>query len=77
VNDEPLTTPFTPEQVAALNRFQTNGNFHPFTCGNDSRHRVLVATESGWMCLDCDYRQEWAHSFMAADLPNVFTGKSA
>ncbi len=60
-----LEAPFTAEQVVALNRWQQRGDIHPFTCGNDSRHAVLVATEEGWHCPDCDYRQRWAHNFMA------------
>jgi len=62
--DGTIKTPFTPEQVEQLNRFQSLGNVHPFTCGNNSRHRDLVATESGWKCLDCDYTQQWAHGHM-------------
>lgn len=62
-----IKTKWTPEQVAALNKWQHNHRFHPFTCGSDSRHRVLVATENGWICKDCDYRQDWAHDFMGRD----------
>lgn len=62
---EKIYPPWTAEQVAGLNAFQHQGGMHPFTCGNDSRHRVLVATHDGWECLDCDYRQTWAHAFMA------------
>jgi hypothetical protein len=61
-----LPAPWTDRQVEALNKFQEAGQFHPFTCGNDSRHRILVATLDGWICRDCDYRQSWAHAFMAA-----------
>lgn len=25
----------------------------------------LIATENGWVCPVCDYKQDWAHSFMA------------
>ena len=45
-----IKAPFTPEQVAALNRFQQDENGHPFTCANgrDEKHLdgegVLVAT---------------------------------
>jgi hypothetical protein len=35
--------------------------FHEYTCGNDSSHKILVATEKGWHCPDCDYTQNWAH----------------
>lgn len=64
-----IEKPFTPEQVEALNKYQEEGRFHPFTCGNDSRHRNLVATTDGWKCLDCGYTQDWAHGFMAQPLP--------
>lgn len=64
---ERIHAPWTPEQVAALNSWQRTGYLHPFTCGKNSEHRVLVATPDGWMCEDCDYRQDWAHAFMADD----------
>lgn len=66
-----VTTPFTPEQVAVLNRFQASQYMHPFTCGKRSEHRdnegILIATEEGWRCPveTCDYTQDWAHWFMA------------
>lgn len=41
-----IEAPFTPEQVEALNRWQRNGNYHPFTCGN---------------CRDADTEAEVAH----------------
>jgi rubrerythrin len=76
---EKLTAPWTDEQVSALNRFQTERQFHPFTCGGDrtdAAHRAyqaehggdfgqLVATKDGWVCPVCGYRQQWAHGFMA------------
>jgi hypothetical protein len=59
--------------VAALNRFQREGGMHPFTCGGEHApgSPVLVARIDGWHCSDpygegCDYRQDWAHRFMAA-----------
>jgi hypothetical protein len=52
---------FSDGQVEALNRQQHNHTFHPYTCGNDSRHQVLLATPEGWVCQDCDYRQGWAY----------------
>lgn len=63
---------FTKEQVDSLNRYQSDGRFHPFTCGNrkdiQKTHAdgegILVATEDGWICPYCDYKQEWAHEFM-------------
>ena len=70
--------PWTDAQVAALNRFQTSGRFHPFTCGGkrtDEAHRAyrrehggdlgqLVATTNGWVCPVCGYTQDWAHAAM-------------
>jgi len=63
--------PWTTEQVAALNRFQQNGDFHPFTCGGNRQDEfhldgegVLLATENGWVCPYCDYTQDWALAFM-------------
>ena len=43
------------------NAHQHDSRFHPFTCGNDSRHRPLVATLIGWRCADCDYVQPFGH----------------
>lgn len=64
-----IRAPWTPEQVAALNRFQAEGGMHPFTCGNThaTPDLHLVAHTDGWHCWlpDCDYRQDWAHRFMA------------
>jgi hypothetical protein len=68
-----LKAPFTPEQVEALNRWQSAGTGHPYTCGSgrrtDAAHLdgegVLIATEYGWRCPFCDYAQDWAHDFMA------------
>jgi hypothetical protein len=64
-----VIAPWSPETVDALNRFQDWGVMHPFTCGIDSAHGTgkLRATEQGWKCTDpnCDYRQNWAHDFMA------------
>lgn len=74
-----VTAPFIPEQVESLNGFQNARCFHPFTCGGDrmdDAHRAyrsehggdygqLIAREDGWFCPVCDYRQDWAHVFMA------------
>lgn len=65
MSDDKIRAPFTDEQIEALNAFQECRCYHPFTCGNDSRHRDLIATKDGWICLDCDYTQQWAHGFMA------------
>jgi hypothetical protein len=57
--------------VKSLNAFQPSGVAHPYTCGWDHRNAqhldgegVLVATERGWICLYCDYTQDWASGFM-------------
>ena len=83
----------TKEQIDALNQYQNNGKFHPFTCLNDGdeKHIMyefnqyhpnenydeyideqkkivnfpgaeftqtnLIATEKGWVCPVCDYKQ--------------------
>lgn len=62
--------PWTPEQVASLTGFQQRGSMHPFTCGRDECRRAtgsepLTATVGGWVCPHCDYRQDWAHAWMA------------
>ena len=67
-----IKTPWTPDQVDALNRYQHSGRFHGYTCNNyHIEHQLLVATEDGWICpMQCGYTQDWAHaiSFLAADL---------
>lgn len=74
-----IVAPWTQEQVDALNRYQREGRFHPFTCGcrDDEAHRaharangdpdygLLVAGRGGWTCPVCAYAQDWAHAFMA------------
>jgi hypothetical protein len=59
--------PWTDEQIQLLLLWQTGGWIHPYTCGNDSNHPVLVPTENGWICSVCDYTQNWAHE-MASEL---------
>lgn len=63
-----MKAPWTKEQIDKLNAHQQNGRFHPYTCGGnrtDEKHLdgegVLVATENGWVCPYCDYKQDWAH----------------
>ncbi|MER5875504.1 hypothetical protein ABT119_06185 [Streptomyces sp. NPDC001910] len=65
-----IRAPWTSEQVAALNRFQTEGGMHPFTCAYEHPAHpkpVLRAAKIGWRCnvIGCDYEQDWAHAFMA------------
>jgi hypothetical protein len=78
MNDR-IHAPWTAEQVKVLNDFQSLRRIHPFTCGSGNRrdeaHRAyqaehggdfgqLIATPDGWICPACDYKQNWAHSFM-------------
>jgi hypothetical protein len=72
---EKIAPPWDPETVDALNAYQAEAPMHPFTCPHrDAGHPVLVqdrdrgvltATEKGWVCQDCDYRQGWAWPWMA------------
>jgi hypothetical protein len=52
---------WTDEECFQLNARQHDQSQHPYTCGNDSSHRPLIATRQGWRCADCDFRQSWAH----------------
>ena len=67
--NEHTHAPWTDEQVAALNRYQQEGQGHPFT-GNrhqDGSECILVATNAGWVkcCSDETIVQTWAWDFMA------------
>jgi hypothetical protein len=68
---DPVKTVFTPDEIKSLNAFQRSRVRHPFTCckhNRDADHLdgegVLLATERGWVCLYCDYTQDWAHAWM-------------
>lgn len=70
---EKIHAPFTREQVAALNDWQRCGWVHAFTCENRASHvgeGELVATLTGWICPQCTYTQDWAHSLMLTLPPN-------
>lgn len=49
--------------IEAVDHWQTSGEFHPLTCGNDSRHGLLYAAEQAGKvvlrCPDCDYVQTY------------------
>ena len=62
---EQVGAPFTDDQVASLNAYQTGRAGHPFTCGTESCSGILQASNEGWRCRNRDYRQDWAWSFMA------------
>ncbi|GAS98895.1 uncharacterized protein RMCC_5860 [Mycolicibacterium canariasense] len=60
-----LHAPWTPEQVAVINRFQREAHIHPFTCGKCTPHSTLIATADGWMCPNnCGYAQDWVPAYM-------------
>lgn len=68
--------PWSDEQVAKLNEWQTCGWVHPFTCvyRGDEYHVhngdcALVAERDGWRCPVCEYHQDWAHDFMLQGAP--------
>ncbi len=82
VDFEPSRAPWERREVVSLNAFQDARVMHPFTCRrrDEVTHRwngndfgVLVATEAGWTCLDCDYTQDWAHTFMVNDMWRLLT----
>jgi len=66
-NESGVTTHYAPivwedekamlERLFALNSHQHDHRIHPYTCGNNSSHRPLIACYDGWRCADCDYRQ--------------------
>lgn len=73
INFEKNKAPWTPKQVEYINRLQLDPGMHPFTCPNrgDENHAwhgqdlgALVATPTGWICVYCDYTQDWAFQFM-------------
>lgn len=72
-DSDKVHAPFTPDQVHALNEYQIDGYFHPFTCPNRKDHMpgILVATEAGWVCSTCEYTQDWCLEFMARYKPKV------
>lgn len=63
-----------PQYRYALNRAQWAGWLPAFACPNHSAHPpasqdvelgIMVATDTGWQCPQCDYRQDWAYRYMA------------
>lgn len=61
------TAPWTEDQIASLNGYQSSGVMHPFTGVDQHGNKVdLIATEAGWIADSSrDVVQEWAHKFMA------------
>lgn len=59
-----ITAPWSDDIAARLNRWQTCGHYHEYTCVEcDS---VLKATIDGLVCEadGCTYEQNWAHDPM-------------
>jgi len=75
MSNEIRSAPFTNEECEHFNAFQEELMFHPFTCGNDSSHKVLVATPDGLICPDCDYTQNWMHGMQATFRKEDWTGE--
>lgn len=57
---DPVRGSLTEGQCFQRNASQHRSDRHPYTCGNDSRHRPLIATRNGWKCADCEYTQDWS-----------------
>jgi len=56
-----IEIPWNDAEVLALNAYQQNPTFHPYTCGNEHEGtKILIATNDGWVCPECDYTQKWA-----------------
>ena len=69
-NDYRIRAPFTPENVAKLNRYQCAGTVHEATCANSHPgNRVLRATSSGLHCPTCGYLQTFAPGIMLKEPP--------
>lgn len=59
-----MRPPYSQSEVENMNGYQASDVFHPLTCGNDSGHPNLVATEAGWHCPACEYKQTWSYGFV-------------
>lgn len=51
------------EVIFQLNANQHRQDIHPYTCGNNSSHRPMVACLEGWRCADCEYRQPYRQEY--------------
>lgn len=63
-----MQAPFSREEIIKLLNWQMT--MHPYTCAfrGDLPHRIiwgdkgtLIPTEEGWICVDCDFTQDWSH----------------
>ncbi len=72
--------PFTPEQIAYLEIWQTGLGLHPFTCmgHNDCKHSeriddgALIPTVDGWACPCGEYKQNWYRPYMVT--ADIYSG---
>ena len=62
-----LYGPWDPATKALLEKYQTEGRYHPYTFRNDSQ--VLKVTDSGLQCQSCAYFQDW----VLADLLELYS----
>lgn len=71
-----IRAPWTDAQVELLKQWQEHGMVHPFTCPGErpecKGHRELIPTNDGWVCNCGEYKQDWAHGFMFAKVPDFF-----
>lgn len=65
-----IYAPFTEDEVEALRFWQDSQLTPEFTCRNrhDEHHTEyrgnLRPTVNGWICLACDFTQDWAYASM-------------
>lgn len=70
-----IKAPFTQEQVENINKYQTEGRFHPFTCmshkgckrNEENNFGELVASKDGLTCPCGNYKQDWVHDSMTKE----------
>jgi hypothetical protein len=56
-----IEAPWTDDQVASLNAYQTAGYVHPYTYGDGDEKVDLIATQDGWVAkLGGPVVQNWA-----------------
>ncbi|HMF68912.1 MAG TPA: hypothetical protein VK602_15045 [Phyllobacterium sp.] len=66
-----VKAPFNASERDAINAFQRNERFHPFTCPSDKpeccgQAQPLFAVEAGMVCPCGAFLQDWVHDFMVA-----------
>lgn len=72
---------FNDDEVVNLNKFQSSGLIHPFTCCGPNivecerntgiSEGVLIASNNGWVCPCGKYTQNWAHKIISTK-PNTY-----